>query len=329
MDYINIRWILIAATVLTVVALLIFMNLPQFAASGGSSSNADSGRDASRRTDAMGEVKPPAKGLSTDEQSPPQSSEPFFGVGSKTWLSPPDSAAELFERAALEHRWKRAQILANYQLWSEACGAVRQVASSPTSDNMESYISYEMREGFSTLSAFCGSLDSEADLLALERLEEILDRDAGPKLKRDSGSQDLDDTLDLQPTKESALRFALEQLVSSIRAFDEAGVGSVLWQIANRRLLDSPDLESAEFWHASLRVSQDVAVTLICNEFGGCRGAEHPLVLRYCANKFRTEGLICNLPYSLQEAIFQTSPPVIYDWYLRFYSAIRSELARL
>jgi hypothetical protein len=341
MKIIHTKRVLVAAAVLTVAALSVVLVL-QFLEStdkngaeislyGGATDNASSvaADERSREADTNLVAGSVTSKTNLEGTLDPKMSQPLFEGSASTWESPPDSADELFELAASKNKWDKSQVLANYRLWSQACSSSNQLSLAMPSVEAEKYISKEMRQGFSELSAFCGSLHSRSELMALDRFEEILDGSRSQNEPQSARFESLGDELDFRLTNESKLEVALEALARSIRAFDEAHAAFVLWEIANRRLLGYSDLRSAGFWHASLRVTQDVAATLICDEFGGCRGPGHPMVLRYCITKYSNEGFVCNSPASLQDAIFQTSPPVIYDWYLRYYDVIRSELEHL
>jgi hypothetical protein len=249
-----------------------------------------------------------------------------FDHGRSLLGSPPESAEDLFDLVSSDYGWREPQRASNYALWSGACRSSREIASSGHRGE-STVMSAEMLEGFSELSSFCGSLDLDAESMALDRLEAVIG--ANDDSTHGVAVESIAARLDAATTSGAALQAALEALADSIRSFDEARAKSVLWEIANRQLLDSPDFDRAEFWHASLRVSQDVAVTLICSEFGGCRGTDHPVVLRYCTAKFTEEGLVCDSPSSIQDAIFQTSAPVVFGWYLRYLDAIRTRLMQI
>lgn len=292
---------------------------------GGSGADAGSGP----ALDLVAERGMEADGLPEEEMRNARDAvtdAPAFDHGRSLLGSPPESAEELFDLASSEYVWDGSQLASNYALWSRACRSSREIAS--THPRGESKVmSAEMLEGFSELSSFCGSLDLDAEAMALDRLEAVMG--ANEDSAHGVADRDIAARLDAAGTKEAARQAALEALARSIQSFDEARAEYVLWQIANRGLLDSPEFDRAEFWHASLRVSQDVAVTLVCNEFGGCRGTNHPVVLRYCGAKYSEEGLVCDSPSSIQDAIFQTSAPVVFGWYLRYFDAIRTRLLQI
>ncbi|QOC21832.1 hypothetical protein IC757_12430 [Wenzhouxiangella sp. AB-CW3] len=69
-----------------------------------------------------------------------------------------------------------------------------------------------------------------------------------------------------------------------------------------------------------------VTVALICREVGGCRGEQHPMVLRQCAVGMpRNTG--CYEPVDIFDAIYQTTTPVEHTAFSAFYEQVVSMLS--
>jgi len=88
----------------------------------------------------------------------------------------------------------------------------------------------------------------------------------------------------------------------------------------------APEFNNVDFKNSYLRIVYGkMSALLLCPELGGCRGSDNLLVLRYCLTKYWREGIACESPASLEEAMYQTTPPVVYDWLVRFYSYVQAK----
>ncbi|AKS41667.1 hypothetical protein [Wenzhouxiangella marina] len=239
-------------------------------------------------------------------------------------LSSAPTATQFLRDAAKHFGWTERQFRENVILWSAPCQQARSMSRVPGEQLASLGLNSEFANGTLRLAQFCGNVDLEASLATLDALEQSLSDDWNPEDERSQLASEVDEF----GVSEALVDGSIRLLRSSLDRLDEGGVANLLGVIADRGLIDSERLSAPEFRFIAPHIISDVALTLICSETDGCVGEYHPIVIRYCLQKFQF-GQLCNSPTSLADAIRQTTSPIHYDWYLVFHNYLRSRLSRL
>lgn len=234
------------------------------------------------------------------------------------------SVADYLSAQAEEFGWSERQRLSNASLWAESCKRANALASAPEVNLQEVGFSNALVTGIHELSQFCGNIDIDAELRGLDLLEEISEFG----LRFDGEINQLSRDLSESGASDLATQVAFRLLRTSLDRHDEGSVSGVLRMIAHHELYESISLDDPEFKFIYPSIIDDVAVSLLCAEQDGCFGKRHPIVLRYCMQKYLS-GSICSSPSSISEAIFQTSTPVQYGWFNAYHNYVVRQLIDL
>jgi hypothetical protein len=227
------------------------------------------------------------------------------------------SAAEYLSSAAERFEWSEQQVFTNASLWNSACSEAIKI-SSVQSDNLSRIgLSDSLVDQARELSNFCINLDLESELAGLDLVEKINEEGIDFDIERERLAQDLRESGATDHASEAAFRL----LQASIDRHDEGGVAGMLTAIVHYELFESRALNDPEFQYVYPSIIGDVSLTLLCVQQGGCIGEKHPVVLRYCMQKYLS-GFICSGPTSISDAIFQTSTPVQYRWFNAYYNYV-------
>lgn len=240
-----------------------------------------------------------------------------------------------FQEAAAQNDWRESELIGNLRHWKDVCQKAEKISGLPEEKRANSSKLIPMVPGHERLAAFCGSINGpEQEQQMLDHLEHVLEtwENSGGDLPENPESPyvKLRHALERAKTPEEIERLVFPELNRQIKALNEIGIETVLVFLTEeiRKGKIAPEFNNVDFESTYMRIIYGgVSTLLLCPELGGCRGSDDLLVLRYCLNKFWQEGIACASPASLEEAVYQTTPPVIYDWMVRFYSYVQAKRA--
>jgi len=242
------------------------------------------------------------------------------------------SITDVLQDAALLYGWSERRVYANQVQWQQWCEEVGPASGEREVDFdkiRREMPGLESRAMFSQLCReFINEVGADIEQEALRLLDESVQQRAAPgtrpqwQLQREN-IQELHRVGALDQARERVM----ERLDQALGALDESLVVSALWQLSLRgaELIAPPIAGDEGSYHFYDDASFLVAAALICREVGGCRGEEHPLVLRQCAlGPPRSTG--CYRPTDLLDAIYQTTTPVEYMAFTALYDQVVSLL---
>ena len=231
------------------------------------------------------------------------------------------SASDFLDDLAEQFDWSDEQIASNYMRWHTACTNSRSILEMDPEGARNLGYSDENREQFVAFVEFCSNVDIESEAMWLEFYEE----NEGSPNPRLNEIDHFNRSLDGHSSKDRALEIALDFLHESLSRFDETGVLVAVNSIVHHELYRNELFDSLAFRRSASSIGNLVVISLLCDYADGCVGREHPMVQRYCFGLIFS-GEFCSNAGSVHDAIFQTTSPNNYYWYLQYYDYLRSAL---
>lgn len=240
-------------------------------------------------------------------------------TGAKNDFSDPmtaPTAAEFIENLAERANWDSGTISRNVASWLNVCPtATKQASLQPSRFVSEDAISQAQ-----SLAAYCEGIREKTELARLENLENNLDNRLS-----ETAPTGIFDSLDSY-SREDALNVVMRELKFAIEKFDEAIIRLIMLEIVDNELYPPEFRKGVPNPILFLKIETPVSVSIFCQHIGGCKGAQHPIVLRYCFGIQEDLQVYCSSPQNLQEAVYQTLTPVEYEVYLEFMNWLNAEL---
>lgn len=235
---------------------------------------------------------------------------------------------EIFDEAMSLYGWTERELRGNQAQWGHYCEQVEPYADKSIDIEKLS----RMLPGAQTLVNFasvCGDFVEDVELqerdLASSRPEETVS-----PLEHQDWIRERKRIREMHQAGaiEDARELAIQRLDHALRRLDENDVHGALGDmiIGGAELISPPIADDQATYGYYLAVMTSVGSALICSELGGCRGEQHPMVLRQCVSSIeRNQG--CYQPENIIDAIYQTHTPVEYMAFIAFYDQVTSLLA--
>ncbi|MDX1626959.1 MAG: hypothetical protein R3323_10630 [Wenzhouxiangellaceae bacterium] len=253
----------------------------------------------------------------------PRAEPPPVETISPISFSEHNTAVEALEALAASAEFSRGDLAHAAWMWKQSCDSIR----TPNGRLPVMIESEGFRDALLEFEAYCEGI--EALELADDRFSSIEEVDR----VFDGIEQAMDETPETWEEKaarlgpDRALEDLLIHLRDALRDANEPRAQAAIMQIIDTDLF--PYIEETgprSRWALSL-LSFPLANAMICRATDGCRGTDHPIVVRYCLLEHTLRNRLCATPAHIDDAIHQTLTPVEYENFLQLHSWISGRLA--
>lgn len=236
------------------------------------------------------------------------------------------TASEALQAIAAWSEMSGRDVQLNAMWWEEACMAVRTPNGRlPPMLETESY-----RSALEEFESFCSGIENfeAANMPRVESaadVDEIFDRIEKAMATQPEPWPEKIERLG----REGALEAAFDPLRKAIRNLDEDKTRASISGIIRSGLYPQIEETGPRSKWAFFMLDFPLAHALLCQRMDGCRGPAHPYVVKYCLLEYKFRDRYCDMPNSIDDAIYQTLTPVEFDGYLQLYGWLTTQLARL
>lgn len=228
-----------------------------------------------------------------------------------------DSIVDFLDRVADESGWTANDLSSNIMIWEQSCALAKKSSELSPSE----FITTEGIERARRFSEYCSDISKKSELAVLDSLERRSDR-----LLENRPPESVLENLD-EYSRKQGLGLIFRELGVALDRLNEAKVQSLVATLIMKSFYQTErQIGTMENFLLHKLIPQ-ISTDLICQRLGGCTGKDHPVVLRFCL-LMEDEGVFCDNPSSIVEAIYQTTTPVEYRAFLSFRDWVFSELRK-
>lgn len=234
-----------------------------------------------------------------------------------TLIEEAQSAQEMLEGAELAFNWSTTELTNNQEIWLDVCEKAEKPNPGPE---------LTMRAPYSRgLKGFCSKFKETigAEFEAIRHHDEDYFRERLHDTSLDGIMR--------KHGKSRPVDALVADLSTALERLDEFTVMVDLFFLVFNELIEPPihdeRIGNSYVLYSDGGVYVAVGLALMCQEVGGCRGQNHPYVLRLCTptNPYRP-GVFCYRPTDIFDAIYQTQTPIEHSAFWSMFNQVNALL---